>query len=214
MAAINSLIVFVGVKMRQKNNSSGVNPAVSAAQRKVSSQEEINKRLSLPADLKLPDNFVEKLATSPTLDGPLTRATRRQSLSEIGFGKMDTYTKLDKLGEGTYATVFKGKSRLTDNLVALKEIRLEHEEGAPCTAIREVSLLKDLKHNNIGELTVKEMPNVHITFFATAVTLHDIVHTERSLTLVFEYLEKDLKQYMDDCGGILAMNNVKVSLGL
>ena len=41
-------------------------------------------------------------------------------------------------------------------------------------------------------------------------TLHDIVHTEKSLTLVFEYLEKDLKQYMDDCGGMLAMNNVKV----
>ena len=55
--------------------------------------------------------------------------------------------------QGTYATVFKGKSRLTDNLVALKEIRLEHEEGAPCTAIREVSLLKDLKHNNIGKKT-------------------------------------------------------------
>ena len=41
--------------------------------------------------------------------------------------------------------------------------------------------------------------------------LHDIVHTEKSLTLVFEYLEKDLKQYMDDCGNILSMNNVKVS---
>lgn len=39
--------------------------------------------------------------------------------------------------KGTYATVFKGRSKLTDNLVALKEIRLEHEEGAPCTAIRE-----------------------------------------------------------------------------
>ncbi len=59
--------------------------------------------------------------------------------------------------QGTYATVFKGKSRLTDNLVALKEIRLEHEEGAPCTAIREVSLLKDLKHNNIGK-TSGEVP--------------------------------------------------------
>ena len=47
--------------------------------------------------------------------------------------------------------MFKGKSRLTEALVALKEIRLEHEEGAPCTAIREVSLLKDLKHANIGE---------------------------------------------------------------
>ena len=48
----------------------------------------------------------------------------------------------------------------------------------------------------------------NLIFFA--VTLHDIVHTEKSLTLVFEYLERDLKQYMDDCGGILAMNNVKV----
>jgi serine/threonine protein kinase len=53
--------------------------------------------------------------------------------------------------QGTYATVYKGKSRLTDDLVALKEIRLEHEEGAPCTAIREVSLLRDLKHANIGK---------------------------------------------------------------
>jgi len=43
--------------------------------------------------------------------------------------------------QGTYATVFKGKSQLTDTLVALKEIRLEYEEGAPCTAIREGDLL-------------------------------------------------------------------------
>uniref|UniRef100_A0A4W4FZS2 Protein kinase domain-containing protein n=1 Tax=Electrophorus electricus TaxID=8005 RepID=A0A4W4FZS2_ELEEL len=95
--------------------------------------------------------------------------------------------------QGTYATVFKGRSKLTDNLVALKEIRLEHEEGAPCTAIREVSLLKDLKHANI-------------------VTLHDIIHTEKCLTLVFEYLERDLKQYMDDCGSIMCVHNVKIFL--
>ena len=31
--------------------------------------------------------------------------------------------------------------------------RLRIFQGAPCTAIREVSLLKDLKHANIGELT-------------------------------------------------------------
>lgn len=54
--------------------------------------------------------------------------------------------------QGTYATVYKGKSRLIPNrIVALKEIRLEHEEGAPCTAIREISLLRKLKHANIGE---------------------------------------------------------------
>ncbi|XP_071961539.1 cyclin-dependent kinase 17-like isoform X2 [Antedon mediterranea] len=170
------------VKLRQKQKP--------RLQRRFS--EDISKRLSLPVDMILPDNFLAKYTPTSPAD-KLTRRSRRASLSEIGFGKLETYTKLDKLGEGTYATVFKGKSRLTDNLVALKEIRLEHEEGAPCTAIREVSLLKGLKHANI-------------------VTLHDIIHTEKSLTLVFEYLEKDLKQYMDDCGNIMSMNNVRLFL--
>ncbi|KAF5926558.1 hypothetical protein HPG69_001186 [Diceros bicornis minor] len=158
------------------------------------SMEDLNKRLSLPADIRIPDGYLEKLQiNSPPFDQPMSRRSRRASLSEIGFGKMETYIKLEKLGEGTYATVYKGRSKLTENLVALKEIRLEHEEGAPCTAIREVSLLKDLKHANI-------------------VTLHDIVHTDKSLTLVFEYLDKDLKQYMDDCGNIMSMHNVKLFL--
>ena len=51
-----------------------------------------------------------------------------------------------------------------------------------------------------------------IITFLFPVTLHDIVHTDKSLTLVFEYLERDLKQYMDDCGAILSMNNVKLFL--
>lgn len=46
--------------------------------------------------------------------------------------------------QGTYATVYKGRSKLTENLVALKEIRLEHEEGAPCTAIREGTTIQIL----------------------------------------------------------------------
>uniref|UniRef100_A0A7N5ZPP5 cyclin-dependent kinase n=1 Tax=Anabas testudineus TaxID=64144 RepID=A0A7N5ZPP5_ANATE len=159
------------------------------------STEDINKRLSLPADIRLPDDYLEKFnVIGPTLfEQPISRRLRRVSLSEIGFGKLETYVKLDKLGEGTYATVYKGRSKLTENLVALKEIRLEHEEGAPCTAIREVSLLKDLKHANI-------------------VTLHDIIHTQKSLTLVFEYLDKDMKQYLDDCGNMIHDHNVKLFL--
>ena len=48
--------------------------------------------------------------------------------------------------------------------------------------------------------------------FVILVTLHDIVHTEETLTLVFEYLDRDLKQYMDDYGAHqLSLNNVKVS---
>ncbi|XP_028652972.1 cyclin-dependent kinase 18 [Erpetoichthys calabaricus] len=150
-----------------------------------------HRRFSVEVDNRLPKEFLQKIQLDcPPDPKPLSRMSRRASLSDIGFGKLETYVKLDKLGEGTYATVFKGRSKLTENLVALKEIRLEHEEGAPCTAIREVSLLKNLKHANI-------------------VTLHDIIHTDRSLTLVFEYLDNDLKQYLDNCG-IMNVQNVKI----
>lgn len=109
------------------------------------------------------------------------------------FGSVDTYKKLEKLGEGTYATVYKGISAVNGKMVALKEIRLEQQEGAPCTAIREVSLLKGLKHANV-------------------VTLHDIIYNKAVLMLVFEYLEKDLKLYMDDCGSFIDIANVQLFL--
>lgn len=91
------------------------------------------------------------------------------------------YIQLEKLGEGTYATVFKGRSRSTNEIVALKEIHLDAEEGTPSTAIREISLMKELKHVNI-------------------VRLHDVIHTETKLVLIFEYCERDLKKYMDQQG--------------
>uniref|UniRef100_A0AAQ4RHX7 cyclin-dependent kinase n=1 Tax=Gasterosteus aculeatus aculeatus TaxID=481459 RepID=A0AAQ4RHX7_GASAC len=158
--------------------------------------QDINKRLSLPADIRLPEGYLEKFAmNSPPFDKPMSRRLRRASLVKPrpGFLPSLRFKRASLSLQGTYATVFKGRSKLTDNLVALKEIRLEHEEGAPCTAIREVSLLKDLKHANI-------------------VTLHDIIHTDKCLTLVFEYLVSDLKQYMDDCGSIMSVHNVKIFL--
>ena len=65
---------------------------------------------------------------------------------------------------------------------------------------------------NQGGLLSSEDINDGMITFLFSVTLHDIVHTDKSLTLVFEYLERDLKQYMDDCGAILSMNNVKLFL--
>ncbi|KAK4470817.1 hypothetical protein MN116_006335 [Schistosoma mekongi] len=151
----------------------------------------MSNRLSLPASINLPPHLWHR--ATQFLEEPMSRRERRCSLSEIGFGKLESYAKLDLLGQGTYATVYKGKSLLTETLVALKEIRLEHDEGAPCTAIREVSLLRNLRHANI-------------------VTLHDIIHTDKSLTLVFEYVERDLKQYLHDCHGIMHSDNVQLFL--
>ncbi|KAH7887880.1 Pkinase-domain-containing protein [Phlebopus sp. FC_14] len=74
-----------------------------------------------------------------------------------------------------------GRSRTTNEIVALKEIHLDAEEGTPSTAIREISLMKELKHVNI-------------------VRLHDVIHTETKLVLIFEYCDQDLKKYMDQHG--------------
>ncbi len=88
------------------------------------------------------------------------------------------YQKLGKLGEGTYGVVFKAREQATNVLVAIKKIRLDSEEdGVPCTAIREIALLKQMKHRNV-------------------VRLLDVISEHRRIFLVFEYLEFDLKKYM------------------
>ncbi len=60
------------------------------------------------------------------------------------------YEKVEKIGEGTYGVVYKARDRTNGATIALKKIRLEQEEeGVPSTAIREISLLKELQHSNV-----------------------------------------------------------------
>ncbi|KAK7863498.1 hypothetical protein R5R35_009056 [Gryllus longicercus] len=92
---------------------------------------------------------------------------------------MEQFLKIEKIGEGTYGVVYKAKDRVTGKTVALKKIRLDSEtEGVPSTAIREISLLKELKHPNV-------------------VRLLDVVHSDKKLHLVFEFLMQDLKKFLD-----------------
>jgi hypothetical protein len=66
--------------------------------------------------------------------------------------------QIEKIGEGTYGVVYKAKDKATNAIVALKKIRLETEdEGVPSTAIREISLLKELRHPNIVKYVLFEV---------------------------------------------------------
>ncbi|KAK4047000.1 Cyclin-dependent kinase catalytic subunit [Microbotryomycetes sp. JL201] len=98
---------------------------------------------------------------------------------------MDNYRKLEKVGEGTYGTVYKCLQLPTHEIVAMKQIRLEDdEEGVPSTALREVSVLMEL-----GQSEGRGSENV--------VKLLDVIHSDARLCLVFEFLDLDLKRYMD-----------------
>ncbi|KNH06445.1 cell division protein kinase [Perkinsela sp. CCAP 1560/4] len=89
------------------------------------------------------------------------------------------YAKIARIGEGAYGVVYKARDRETNEIVALKRIRLKNdEEGVPCTAIREIGALMELRHPNL----------VH---------LHKVLHSENKLTLVFEFLDMDLRKFLD-----------------
>ena len=105
--------------------------------------------------------------------------------------QLEKYTKVEKVGEGTYGVVYKCKVKDTNDFVALKKIRLENEdEGIPSTSIREISILKQLRHPNI-------------------VYLIDLIHGEKKLYLVFEFMDHDLKKFLDINNGPLTPELVK-----
>lgn len=77
----------------------------------------------------------------------LTRYTARlvddHAMSRLNF-------RLEKIGEGTYGTVFRGRQKETSEIVALKKVRLDDDdEGVPSSALREICLLKELRHRNV-----------------------------------------------------------------
>ena len=64
---------------------------------------------------------------------------------------MDNFERLESIGEGTYGVVYRARDKTTKDIVAIKKIKLENEdEGVPSTAMREISILKELQpHPNI-----------------------------------------------------------------
>ncbi|CCJ28913.1 unnamed protein product, partial [Pneumocystis jirovecii] len=84
------------------------------------------------------------------------------------------YERIGQVGEGTYGKVYKARNRITNELVALKKIRMEYEKnGFPITAMREIKLLQSLRHPNV-------------------VCLLEMMVEKSTVYMVFEYMDHDL----------------------
>ncbi|CAG7871201.1 unnamed protein product [Brassica rapa] len=98
-----------------------------------------------------------------------------------GSRDVNEYQKLSKINEGTYGVVYKAKDRKTEEIVALKMIKMnmEDEYGFPLTSLREINILLSCNHPSI--VNVKEV----------------VVGNGDSVFMVMEHLEHDLRGVMD-----------------
>ena len=103
------------------------------------------------------------------------------------------YEKLQHLGEGQFANVYKAKDS-NGEIVAIKKIKLgsrhEAKDGVNRTALREIKLLKELRHENI-------------------IALRDVIGNRSSISLVFDFMETDLEHIVKDNTIILGPSHVK-----
>jgi len=112
-------------------------------------------------------------------------------MSEISAKGLEKYRKLLKLGEGTYGVVYKAIDLETEEFVALKKIRIDdEEEGIPSTAVREIALLKEIRHPNVVELS-------------------NVIFHHSQLYLVFPFLQNDLKKHLDANKRRLSLDTIK-----
>ncbi|KAH8877839.1 Cyclin-dependent kinase 13 [Schistosoma japonicum] len=166
-----------------------------------------NKRLSI-AELPLPPGFdstnldtifpnkspkhsVPGTSVKPTGRQRITRrpkicALRSKSRNNKTWGErsVTAFDTLIQVGEGTYGHVYKARDKITGEYKALKKVRLENErEGFPITAVREIKILRQLRHPNIVNLceivTDKDDPT-------------DFKKDKGAFFLVFDYMDHDL----------------------
>ncbi|KEG10620.1 mitogen-activated protein kinase [Trypanosoma grayi] len=93
---------------------------------------------------------------------------------------MEGYETLGVLGEGTYGVVVKARHRATGRLVAIKKYKqAEDDDHVRKTSLREVRVLKQLRHPNV-------------------ISLLDVFRRDGKLYLVFEYVEHTILQLIEE----------------
>ena len=114
-----------------------------------------------------------------------TKSDTRRVHKFLGCSAPDSYDmRGGQLGEGTFGVVLKGKHVVTGQFVALKRVTVhEEKDGISLTTIREIKLMKALRHPNITPII-------------------DIVHREMDkspgeIYMVLPYMDHDLAGLLD-----------------
>ncbi|KAG6473358.1 hypothetical protein ZIOFF_067273 [Zingiber officinale] len=107
--------------------------------------------------------------------------------------KADSFEKLEKIGQGTYSSVFRARDLDTGKMVALKKVRFDNFEPESVRFMaREIKILRTLDHPNIIKLE---------GLIASRLSC--------SLYLVFEYMEHDLAGLASSPDIVLSESQVK-----
>lgn len=140
------------------------------------------------------DNSVDS-ATSPSgsIKGSHDDSGRPMKYQRQAIGKfremnsLSSYDILQKLGQGTFGVVQKAQEKKTKRIVALKQL-INHsaKEGFPITAMREITILKKLHHENVIEIIdmIYESPKV--------LNNQDMLHHRGCFYTVCLYMSSDL----------------------
>ena len=105
------------------------------------------------------------------------------------------YKKIEFLGEGQFATVYKAEDLENENrIVAVKKIKLgqksDARDGINRTALREIKLLQELCHPNI-------------------IGLLDVFGHKSNISLIFDYMDTDLEVLIHDTSILLTTGHIK-----
>ncbi|XP_049378587.1 probable serine/threonine-protein kinase At1g09600 [Solanum stenotomum] len=88
----------------------------------------------------------------------------------------DSFEKLNKIGQGTYSSVYKARDLKTNKIVAMKKVRFVNMDPESVRFMaKEISILRKLDHPNVMKLEALVTSRI-----------------SGSLYLVFEYMEHDL----------------------
>ncbi|KAA8536601.1 hypothetical protein F0562_029079 [Nyssa sinensis] len=110
--------------------------------------------------------------------------------------KADSFEKLDKIGQGTYSSVYRARDLETGKIVALKKVRFVNMDPESVRFMaREILILRRLEHPNVmkleGLVTSRVSGNMYLVFEYME---HDLAGLAASPTIKFT--EAQIKCYM------------------